>query len=99
MAVTIKSPEEIEKMRIAGQLASNVLVMITPFVQEGITTDELNTICHNYIVNEQGAIPAPLNYNGFPKSICTSINHVVCHGIPSKDTSKMAIMVIPVKCF
>ena len=88
MAVTIKSPEEIEKMRIAGQLASNVLVMSTPFVQEGITTDELNTICHNYIVNEQGAIPAPLNYNGFPKSICTSINHVVCHGIPSKDTLK-----------
>lgn len=85
MAITIKSPEEIEKMRIAGRLAANVLQMIGPYVQEGITTDELNTICHNYIVNEQQAIPAPLNYNGFPKSICTSINHVVCHGIPGDD--------------
>ena len=64
------------------------LRMISPYVQEGITTDELNTICHDFIVNEQKAIPAPLNYNGFPKSICTSINHVVCHGIPSKDTLK-----------
>jgi methionyl aminopeptidase len=84
MSVTIKSPEEITKMRVAGRLAADVLVMITPYVKEGITTDELNTICHNFIVNEQKAIPAPLNYNGFPKSICTSINHVVCHGIPSK---------------
>ena len=85
MAVNIKSPEEIQKMRIAGQLASHVLLMIGPYVQEGITTDELNTICHEFIVNEQQAIPAPLNYNGFPKSICTSINHVVCHGIPGND--------------
>ena len=85
MAVSIKSSEEIEKMRVAGQLAADVLMMITPYVQEGITTDELNTICHNFIVNEQKAIPAPLNYNGFPKSICTSINHVVCHGIPGQD--------------
>ena len=88
MATTIKSPDEIVKMRVAGQLASDVLRMISPYVQEGITTDELNTICHDFIVNEQKAIPAPLNYNGFPKSICTSINHVVCHGIPSKDTLK-----------
>ncbi len=88
MAVTIKTPEEIEKMRVAGKLAGEVLEMIGPHVQEGITTDELNSICHDYIVNEQEAIPAPLNYNGFPKSICTSINHVVCHGIPSKKALK-----------
>ncbi len=88
MAVNIKSPEQIEKMRIAGRLASDVLDMVSPYVQEGITTDELNTLCHNFIVHEQQAIPAPLNYNGFPKSICTSINHVVCHGIPGKDTLK-----------
>lgn len=84
MTTMIKSPEEIEKMRIAGRLAGEVLEMITPYVQEGICTDELNNICHDYIVNEQKAIPAPLNYNGFPKSICTSINHVVCHGIPDE---------------
>lgn len=84
MAVTIKTPDEIEKMRVAGKLAAEVLEMIGPHVQEGITTDELNTICHDYIVNTQNAIPAPLNYNGFPKSICTSVNHVVCHGIPGK---------------
>lgn len=85
MTINIKSPEEIEKMREAGKLASDVLCMITPYVQAGISTDELNTICHDFIVNEQKAIPAPLNYNGFPKSICTSINHVVCHGIPGTD--------------
>lgn len=78
----IKTPKEIEKIRIASKLASEVLEMITPYIQEGITTDELNTICHNYIVNEQQAIPAPLNYKGYPKSICTSLNHVICHGIP-----------------
>ncbi|AHE67260.1 methionine aminopeptidase [Legionella oakridgensis ATCC 33761 = DSM 21215] len=88
MAITIKTPEEIEKMRVAGQLAAEVLEMITPHVQEGITTDELNSICHDYIVHKQQAIPAPLNYNGFPKSICTSINHVVCHGIPGKRALK-----------
>lgn len=88
MAVTIKTPEEIEKMRIAGRLAAQVLEMIKPYVQEGVTTDELNTICHDFIVNEQQAIPAPLHYNGFPKSICTSINHVVCHGIPGKRALK-----------
>lgn len=88
MAVTIKTPEEIEKMRVAGKLAAEVLEMIGPYVKEGISTEELNTICHDYIVNEQKAIPATLNYNGFPKSICTSINHVVCHGIPSKKILK-----------
>lgn len=88
MSVIIKSPEEIEKMRLVGQLAADVLSMISPFVKEGITTEELNTICHDYIIKHQKATPAPLNYNGFPKSICTSINHVVCHGIPSKDVLK-----------
>lgn len=88
MAATIKSSEEIIKMRVAGKLAAEVLQMIEPYVQEGITTDELNTICHEYIVNEQHAVPAPLNYNGFPKSICTSINHVICHGIPGKRALK-----------
>jgi methionyl aminopeptidase len=83
MAITIKSPEEMEKMRVAGQLAANVLDMITPKVQPGISTGELDQICHEYIIEHQHAIPAPLNYNGFPKSICTSVNHVICHGIPS----------------
>jgi methionyl aminopeptidase len=75
-------------MRIAGHLAADVLRMIKPHVSAGITTGELNDICHDYIVNEQHAIPAPLNYNGFPKSICTSINHQVCHGIPSDKRLK-----------
>lgn len=88
MAITIKTPDEIEKMRVAGQLAAEVLTMIEPYVQAGITTDELNTICHDYIVTKQNAIPAPLGYNGFPKSICTSVNHVVCHGIPGKKILK-----------
>jgi len=82
MTVHIKNAEEIAKMRIAGKLAGEVLEMITPHVTAGITTDELNQICHDYIVDEQKAIPAPLNYHGFPKSICTSLNHQVCHGIP-----------------
>jgi methionyl aminopeptidase len=88
MSVTIKTAEEIAKMRIAGRLASEVLQMITPYVKPGISTDELNAICHDYIVNEQKAVPAPLNYRGFPKSICTSVNHVVCHGIPGPKTLK-----------
>ena len=88
MPVTIKSPEEIEKMRLSGRLAADVLQMIKSHVQEGITTDELDQICHNYIVNEQKAIPAPLNYRGFPKSICTSVNHVICHGIPGNKKLK-----------
>jgi methionyl aminopeptidase len=85
MSVIIKTPDEIEKMRVAGQLAADVLEMITPHMKAGITTEELDQICHDYIVNEQKAIPAPLNYHGFPKSTCISINHVVCHGIPSTD--------------
>jgi methionyl aminopeptidase len=88
MAATIKTGAEIEKMRVAGRLAGEVLRMIRPHVRPGITTDELDRICHDYIVNEQQAIPAPLNYRGFPKSICTSINHVICHGIPSGKTLK-----------
>ncbi len=83
MQVTIKTPAEQEAMRHAGRLAADVLDMITPYVVPGVTTDELNDRCHDYIVNVQRAIPAPLNYRGFPKSICTSVNHVVCHGIPS----------------
>jgi methionyl aminopeptidase len=85
MHVTIKTPAEQEQMRIAGRLAADVLDMITPYVVPGVTTEELNARCHDYIVNVQKAIPAPLNYRGFPKSICTSVNHVVCHGIPSPD--------------
>ena len=88
MSIKIKTPEEIEKMRVAGQLAADVLVMIAPHVKAGVTTDELNTLCHDYIVDVQQAIPAPLNYKGFPKSICTSINHVVCHGIPADKVLK-----------
>jgi methionyl aminopeptidase len=83
MPIHIKTPEEIAKMRVAGRLAAEVLEMIEPFVQPGISTLELNDICHDYIVNKQKAIPAPLNYRGFPKSICTSVNHVICHGIPT----------------
>ncbi len=88
MPVTIKNTDEIEKMRVAGRLAAEVLDMITPHVRAGVTTDELNTICHDYIVDQQKAIPAPLNYRGFPKSICTSVNHVICHGIPSDKKLK-----------
>lgn len=80
--VTLHPTECFEPMRKAGKLAAQVLDFIGPFVKPGVTTDELNTLCHNFII-EHGAIPAPLNYRGFPKSICTSINHVVCHGIPS----------------
>ena len=88
MTVSIKTPDDIAKMRIAGRLAAEVLEMIEEHVKVGVTTDELNTICHDHIVNVQKAIPAPLNYNGFPKSICTSINHVVCHGIPNDKPLK-----------
>ncbi|OGV25673.1 MAG: type I methionyl aminopeptidase [Legionellales bacterium RIFCSPHIGHO2_12_FULL_37_14] len=88
MGITIKSADEIKKMRIAGKLAADVLTMIGPYVKPGVTTEELNTICHDYIVNHQKAIPAPLNYNGFPKSICTSVNHVICHGIPGPKVLK-----------
>lgn len=78
MQVTIKTPEEIEKMRVAGRLAAEVLEMLDEHVKPGITTEELDRIAHDYIVNTQQAIPAPLNYKGFPKSICTSVNHVIC---------------------
>ena len=86
--ISIKSADEIEKMRTAGRLAASVLDMIGEHVKVGTTTDELNSICHDFIVNELNAIPAPLNYRGFPKSICTSINNVVCHGIPGPRVLK-----------
>jgi methionyl aminopeptidase len=87
MAIQIKSQEEIAKMRIAGQLACDVLEMIAPHVKAGITTNELDALCADYTENVQRAISAPLNYHGFPKSICTSVNYVVCHGIP--DNTKL----------
>ena len=95
MAVTLKTPEEIEKMRVAGRLASEVLDFITPYVKPGVTTGKLNDLCHAYMVGEQGTIPAPLNYappgyKPFPKSICTSVNHQVCHGIPGDRVLKPA---------
>lgn len=98
MAVTIKNPEEIEAMRIAGRLASEVLDYVTPFVKPGITTGRLNDLCHAYMVDELGAIPAPLNYappgyKPFPKSICTSVNHQVCHGIPGERVLKVGDIV------
>ncbi len=90
MAIQIKTPEEIEKMRVAGRLAAEVLDMIGEYVKPGITTNEINQICHDYIVNVQGTIPAPLGYGTppFPKSICTSVNHQICHGIPSDKVLK-----------
>ena len=94
MTVTIKTAEDIAGMRVAGRLAAEVLEMIGEHVKPGVTTDELDRICHDYIVNVQQAIPAPLNYGGapgrmpFPKSICTSLNHVVCHGIPNDKPLK-----------
>jgi len=88
MAVILKTPEEIEKMRIAGRLAAEVLEMLEGHVKAGVTTNELNDIAHRYITEVQEAIPAPLNYQGFPKSICTSVNNVVCHGIPTDKPLK-----------
>lgn len=85
MPIEIKDADAIEKMRAVGALAAEQLEMIEEYVQPGVTTGELDRICHDYTVNKQNAIPAPLNYRGFPKSICTSVNHVVCHGIPSDD--------------
>ncbi len=90
MSQLIKTPEDIEGMRLAGRLAGEVLDYIGPYVKPGVSTEELNRLCHDYIVSVQGCIPAPLGYGGgggripFPKSICTSVNHVVCHGIPSE---------------
>ena len=88
MTIPIKSADDIEGMRIAGRLASEVLDMLTPHVVPGVTTDQLDKLAHDHIVNVQGAVPAPLNYappgyTPYPKSICTSINHQVCHGIPN----------------
>jgi methionyl aminopeptidase len=82
MTITVKNEVEQAQMRVAGRLTADVLDMIGEHVRPGISTNELDDICHDFIVNEQQAIPAPLNYRGFPKSICTSVNHVVCHGIP-----------------
>lgn len=89
-SITIKTAEEIAKMRVACQLAAEVLEMIAPHVKPGVTTGELDQICHDYIVNVQQAIPAPLHYGEppFPKSICTSVNHVICHGIPGDKKLK-----------
>lgn len=87
MTITIHKSEDFEKMRIAGKLAGEILDYITPFVEVGVTTNYLNDLCHKKII-ENNAIPAPLNYRGFPKSICTSVNHVICHGIPSEKTLK-----------
>jgi|TARA_E500000178_G_scaffold106946_1_gene106760 methionyl aminopeptidase len=82
MAIQLKTDDDLSRMRTAGQLTRSVLDMIGPHVKPGVTTGELDEICHDYIVNTLEAVPAPLNYRGFPKSICTSVNHVVCHGIP-----------------
>ena len=86
--IYLKTSEEIEKMRTACRLAAEVLDMIAPYVQANISTEELDKICHEYIVNVQKAIPAPLNYRGFPKSICTSVNHQICHGVPNSKKLK-----------
>ncbi|MFT5893692.1 MAG: methionyl aminopeptidase [bacterium] len=88
MAISLKTPEQIAKMRVAGRLAAEVLDMVTEYVVPGVTTDELNAICHNHIVNIQKGIPATLGYRGFTKSICTSINQQICHGIPSDRSLK-----------
>jgi len=88
MTVTIKTADEQDKMRIAGRLAADVLDMVGDYVKPGVTTDELNKICHQYITEVQDAVPAPLDYRGFPKSVCTSVNHVVCHGIPGERKLK-----------
>src|SRR3954467_8630865 len=93
MAVVLKTSEEIERMRVAGRLASEVLDYVTPFVKAGVTTGRLNDLCHEYMVTVQKTVPAPLNdpppgYKPYPKSICTSVNHQVCHGIPGERVLK-----------
>lgn len=88
MGIILKTKDEIEQMRVAGQLAAEVLQMIRPHVQPGVKTIELNEICHEFITVRQDAVPAPLDYRGFPRSICTSVNHVICHGIPGEKTLK-----------
>ena len=84
MSVNLKTPEEIAAMRVAGRLAAEVLDMIGAHVRPGVSTEELDRICHDHIVNVQGAIPANVGYHGFPKTLCTSVNNVICHGIPSE---------------
>jgi len=88
MPITIKSPEEQQKMRVAGRLAADVLDMIEPHVQAGVTTEELDRLCHDFIKDVQQSIPANVGYYGFPKTLCTSVNHVVCHGIPNDKKLK-----------
>jgi methionyl aminopeptidase len=83
MAVSIKTPEQIEQMRVAGRLAAEVLEVVKPHVKPGVTTEELDDVCREHILKVQQAIPANVGYKGFPKTICTSVNHVICHGIPS----------------
>ena len=83
MPVTVKTPEQIEKMRVAGRLAAEVLELLVPHVKPGVSTEDLDRIAHEHIVRVQGAIPANVGYKGFPKTVCTSVNHVICHGIPS----------------
>ena len=84
MNVTIKTPADIEKMRVAGRLAAEVLQVVAPHVKPGVSTAELDRICHDHIVNVQKAIPANVGYKGFPATVCTSVNNVICHGIPSE---------------
>lgn len=84
MTITLKTSEQIEQMRVAGRLAGEVLEMIGEHVRPGVSTEELDRICHDYMVNTQKVVPATLGYRGFPKSICTSVNQVICHGIPSE---------------
>ena len=93
MSISIKNSEDIKKMRIAGKLASEVLDFITPFIKPNVTTEEIDKICHDYMVNVQKTIPAPLNYappghSPYPKSVCTSVNHQICHGIPGPKSLK-----------
>ncbi len=93
MSVALKTPSEIEKMRVAGKLAAEVLDFIGPHVKPGVTTDDIDRLCHDYMVNVQGTVPAPLNYappgySPYPKSVCTSVNHVVCHGVPGDKKLK-----------
>src|SRR2546425_2442781 len=93
MPVVLKTAEELERMRIAGRLASEVLDFVTPHVKPGVTTGKLNDLCHDYMVREEGTVPAPLNYappgyRPYPKSICTSVNHQVCHGVPGERALK-----------
>ena len=88
MPINIKNKDEQEKMRVAGQLASEVLTMISNYIKPAVTTKELDEICNDFIVNEQKTIPANVGYRGFPATICTSVNHVVCHGIPNEKKLK-----------